>query len=75
MIKDSNVRIPITFSKKQSKWLNDTAKKLKMNKSQLVRWLISNNIHKLLNYIPEEDLEEIYKIVKTPWIEDNYERY
>ena len=75
MIKETNIRIPITFTKKQATWLNDTAKKLKMNKSKLVRWLISNNIHKFLNQIPEEELEEICRIARTPWINDQEDNY
>lgn len=75
MIKKDNQRLQITFSKKQVQWLEKASKKTKMSISKLIRWLISNNISKLVSYIPEKDMKELIKIAKTPWIEDEENYY
>lgn len=70
MIKDSNIRQSITFTKKQWEWIVKTSKELKMTPSKLIRFLISKNLGSLLNYIPEEEIQYLIKIAKTPWIND-----
>ena len=70
MIKNDNVRLQITFSKKQAQWLEKTSKKLGIEKSKLVRWLISKNIGNLLSTFETKDLQDLIKIAKTPWIID-----
>lgn len=74
-IKKDNTRLQITFSKKQVEWLQKTSKKTGMQISKLIRWLISNNISKLVSYIPEKEMKELIKIAKTPWIEDEENYY
>lgn len=58
-------RVSINFTKRQYEWLKKLAKKNNFSISKLVTWLISRTI---ANYIPEEDLKEIMRILKTEWI-------
>ena len=72
MIKKSNTRVIITLSKKQAEWLKKTSKKLNMSVSKLIKWLIDKNITRILNEtIKGQELEELIKIAKTPWIRFN----
>lgn len=58
-------RVSINFTERQYKWLKKIAKKNKFSISKLVVWLISRTI---ANYIPKEDMEEMYKVLKVEWI-------
>lgn len=72
MIKKNNTRVIITLTKKQADWLKKTAKKLDMSVSKLIKWLIDKNITKIINEtIKGQELEELIKIAKTPWIRFN----
>ena len=77
MIKPENERLMITLSKKQVKWLNDSAKKLGMTTSKFIKWLIDKNVASMARKLmTEEQLQELIRILKTPWInfdeEDEY---
>lgn len=77
MIKPENERIMITLSKKQVKWLNESAKKLGITTSKFIKFLIDKNVASLARrMMNEEQLEMLIKIIKTPWIkfddEDEY---
>lgn len=68
MIKEDNTRIIITLSKKQAKWLKDTAKKTHMSVSKLCKWLMDKNISRIAQMMTEEELKTMIKIARTPWI-------
>ena len=69
MIKDTNERLTITLSKAQVKWLKTNAKKLKMNTSNFVKFLIDKNIGHLLFKLPKEHQKLIFEIAKIPWLD------
>lgn len=74
MIKDTNKRIMITLSKKQIAWIQKLAKQTRLTKSELIKWLVSKNVEVLIEYIYRKEnnltTEEIYRIVKTSWLDD-----
>lgn len=67
-VKDTNTRMIITISKKQNEWLEKTAKKLKISKSKLIKWLMDKNIARIATFMTEEDMKKLIIIAKTPWI-------
>ena len=69
-VRNDKTRIIFTLSKKQNKWLEGMSKKLKISKSRLIRLMLSKNIGNFLSLLPEEQLQKIIQIAKTPWIED-----
>lgn len=71
MVKNTNKRIMITFSKSQAHWLENTSKKLKMTISKFVKFLIDKNISHLISKLPKEELDQLIKIAKTPWLDFN----
>lgn len=77
MIRPENERLTITLSKKQVKWLNDSAKKLGMTTSKFVKFLIDKNAASMARRLmTDEELEKFIKIIKTPWIKfDDEEEY
>lgn len=71
MIKDENVNIKITLSKKQTKWLEKQCIKCKCSKSKYIAWILSRKASEILEqmYLKKGySLEEIYEIAKTDWI-------
>lgn len=74
-VKDGNTRIQVTMSQKQAKWIRDNAKKLGMNPSKFVKFLIDKNIGKFMSMLPADKLEELIRIAKTPWLDfdDEYD--
>lgn len=76
MIKDTNKRIMITLSKKQIAWIEKLAKQTRLTKSNLIKWLVSKNVEVLIEYIYRKEnnltTEEIQRIIKTSWLDDDY---
>lgn len=68
MIKETNTRITITVSKKQNEFLEEGAKKLKISKSQFVKWLMDKNITRIADTWTEKEFEEIKRICKIKWV-------
>lgn len=68
MINENNKTIKITLSKKQISWLEKTAKKLKITKSSLIKFLIDKNIGRLISVMTNEELAWLKKIARTDWL-------
>ena len=68
-VKKGNTRIQVTMSEKQANWIRDNAKKLGMNPSRFIKFLIDKNIGKFMNMLPPEKLDELIRIAKTPWLD------
>lgn len=75
MIKDTNERMFITFSKAQAKWIRTNAKKLGMTTSKFIKFLIDKNIGKFISVLPPQKLDELIRIVKTPWLDFDDDDY
>lgn len=69
MIKQTNTRIMITFSKAQANWLKTQSKKLNMTISNFVKFLIDKNIGHLIFKLPKEKQQLIFKIAQTKWLD------
>lgn len=69
MVKKTNERIILTLTKKQVAFIRQNAKRLDITPSRFVKWLIDKNISRILNRIPEQELEEIIKIAQTKWVD------
>ena len=69
MIKDTNERMFVTFSKQQAKWIRTNAKKLGMTTSKFIKFLIDKNIGKFVSVLPQKQLDELIRIIKTPWLD------
>lgn len=76
MVKKGNIRVSVTFSEAQAKWIRDNAKKLGMSTSRFIKFLIDKNMAKFLQMLPSDKLDELIRIAKTPWLdfdtEDDY---
>lgn len=75
MVGKDKHRLNITFTKNQVQWLEKLSKKTGASISKLVRFLINKDLTKLVDLVilkrtPTEDLMELIKIAKTPWIDD-----
>lgn len=68
-VKATNERMMITLSKQQAKWIRTNAKKLGMTTSRFIKFLMDKNIGKFMSLLPQEQLDEIIRIAKTPWID------
>lgn len=68
MIKKSNTRVIITLSKKQLEWIDETRKQLEMTRSKLIKWLMNKNLSHIISALPSQQIEYIYKIAKTNWV-------
>lgn len=69
MIRPENEILKITLSKKQVKWLKDSAKKLGMTTSKFVKFLIDKNTASLARRVMTQDeLDKFIKIARIPWI-------
>lgn len=73
--KEKNINIKITLPIPQFKWIDSQAKKCKINKSKFISWLIAKKAIEMAEYcklrenkVSQEELEELIRIVKTPWI-------
>lgn len=78
MVGKDKHRINITFTKAQVEWLTQLSKKTGASISKLVRFLINKDLTKLvdlvvLKKVPNEDLLELVRIAKTPWLDDDDE--
>lgn len=65
--KDKNVRVFITLSIKQNKWLDDFSKKKHLTKSKLISWLLAKKTQDVidtlnLNTHPQEEVKKINDI-------------
>ena len=69
MVKKGNVRLSVTFSENQAKWIQTNAKKLGMTTSRFIKFLIDKNIGKFMSMLPSEKLDELIRIAKTPWLD------
>lgn len=69
MVKKGNIRVSVTFSETQAKWIRDNAKKLGMSTSRFIKFLIDKNMGKFLQMLPSDKLDEIIRIAKTPWLD------
>lgn len=74
-VANNKTRIIFTLPKKQAQWLEDVAKKTRISKSKLIRWLIEKNVNNVQQWATEEEYETLMKILKTPWIKtpEDYE--
>lgn len=74
-VKKGNTRIQVTFSEQQAKWIKTNAKKLGMTTSRFIKFLIDKNIGKFVSTLPPKQLDELIRIIKTPWLDfdDDYE--
>ena len=74
MIKDNNVRITITLSKKQANWLEKTAKSRGISKSKLIKGFVSVKSREMAEWLIlskySNNLEELIKIAKYEWIDE-----
>ena len=76
MRKESNTELRVTITKNQYKYIEEMSKKLKITKSQFIAWIISKKANELLelkairNGISQEQFEEICRVAKTNWLED-----
>ena len=68
-VKKGNVRLSVTFSEQQAKWVQNNAKKLGMTTSRFIKFLMDKNIAKFMNMLPSEKLDELIRIAKTPWLD------
>lgn len=68
MVKEGNERVMITLSKQQANWLRKNAKKLHMNLSNFIKFLIDKNLAKFANQLTSEELDYLIKIAKVKWI-------
>lgn len=74
MVKDTNKRITITISKKLFEWLSSQAQSKDITISKFISWMLGKKAFEIMEYLNlnvsnMEELEEVYKIVKTKWIE------
>ena len=75
MVGKDKHRINITFTKQQVKGLELLSEKTGASISKLVRFLINKDLTKvvdliILKKVPEQDLLEMVRIAKTPWLDD-----
>lgn len=68
MVKEGNERIIITLTKKQVKFIRQSAKKLGITPSKFIKWLLDKNISHMMSRIPPHELDEIIKIAKFNWV-------
>lgn len=81
-----NERITITLTKKQIAWIRDQAEKKSITPSKFISWLLGLKIREIEVYLKannqsisrdlkntkftDEQLEEIIRRAKTPWIQE-----
>ncbi len=75
MIKSTNERISLTLTKKQVDWIRTQAKRLDMSPSRFIKWMLDRNLSKLINRLPEEDLQRLIKLAKVKWLDFDDEDY
>lgn len=68
-VKKGNVRLSVTFSKQQAEWIKKNSKKLGMTTSRFIKFLMDKNIGKFISVLPQEQLDWLIKIAKTPWLD------
>lgn len=68
-VKKGNTRLQVTFSEQQAKWIKTNAKKCGMTTSRFIKFLIDKNIGKFMSLLPPSQLEEMIRIIKTPWLD------
>lgn len=68
-VKKTNTRIQVTLSIKQAQWIRKNAKKLDMTPSRFIKFLMDKNIAKFMSVLPTEQLDELIRIAKTPWLD------
>ena len=69
MVKDTNERIIITLTKKQVSFIRTNAERLGITPSRFVKWLIDKNVARVINRLPEEDLQNLIKLAKVKWVD------
>jgi len=78
MINENNKEIRITLSKSQANWLEKTCKLAKISKSKYISWLLSKSAEEMLKVLKANSNwgnysdDEIEKIIKCNWLEDNF---
>lgn len=76
MVKKWNERITITLPKNQMKWLRKTAKSRHKTVSDYIKEILSSQrffyepIFDPVDNMTEEELKEVIRIAKTPWLDD-----
>lgn len=68
-VKKGNTRIQVTMSKAQAEWIRTNAKRLDMSPSRFIKFLIDKNIGKFMSVLPQDKLDELVRIAKTPWLD------
>lgn len=68
-VKKGNVRLSVTFSEQQAKWIQKNAKKLGMTTSRFIKFLMDKNIGKFVSVLPQEQIDRLIEIIRTPWLD------
>lgn len=76
MVGKDKTRITISLTKSQHQWLEKLSKKTNASISRLIRFLINKDLTKLVDLlvlkgVKTEDLLDLVRIAKTPWIDDD----
>ena len=74
-INNTKTRIIITIPKSQAEWIDKMAKKAQVSRSKYISWFMARKADELYTFMSfdeakpsQEDLDEIIKIIKTPWL-------
>lgn len=73
-VNKNKVRISITLPERQAEWLNKLCKEYGISKSKYIFWLLTKTSKEMIEILEyeinydDERLQEILKIIKTPWV-------
>lgn len=74
-VKETNERVQITLTKKQSKWLKEFAKEHNITPSKYISWLLYRKAEEMITLLKlkkDDELtqEKFNEIIKAKWIDD-----
>lgn len=70
-VKKGNTRLIFTCTEKQAIYLKNLANQMDISVGELLRFFIRTSTSRFIKMLPEQDLERIYQIAKTPWLKDD----
>lgn len=78
MVGKDKTRITISLTKSQHQWLDKLSNKTGASISRLIRFLIDKDLTKLVDLlvlkgVKADDLLELMRVAKTPWLDDDGE--